>query len=102
MKAMINPMRFFTGIIFPGEDPVKAGISICNGVLFQSHGMQRRIAHPLSSIFSLANALMPDSWRPSMHGRYRQRVPCFCGARIQYSFTLSWSYVFPKMIENRR
>ncbi|WP_297014837.1 hypothetical protein [uncultured Dialister sp.] len=26
MKTMINSMPFFTGIIFPGVDPVKAGI----------------------------------------------------------------------------
>ena len=74
---MINPMRFFTGIIFPRKDPVKAGISMDNGVLFQSHGMQRRMAYPLSPIFSSAKVLMPDSWRLSMQEKSRHRILCF-------------------------
>lgn len=102
MKTIINPMRFFTGIISPEGDPVKAGIPMDNGVLSQSHEIQRRIAYPLSPILSFAKVLMPDSWRLSMQERARQRVPFFCDVRIRYSFTMSKLCVFPKMIDTDR
>ena len=45
----------------------------------QSSGEQRGKVHLIPPIFFLANALMPDSWRPSMYDGVRQKIPCFCG-----------------------